>query len=300
MSDDNQVGWTDEQWNRVRKTVADEAQKARVAAQFLPLYGPLDPTLVAVPNLRLGYGTPERQRIEVDTNPGTFLTTISVLVQLRTSDVADPELASALVGFRRAANVIARIEDALVFNGQAGPDQNPSGLGTLQPIYTLTGGAQEDGLVTNNTSPPPSRVDAPIPDPVNGGNLVAAISTAIGRLEAAGQQGPYACVLSQDLFTVAHTPNDNLVLPRDRILPFLGNGPLLRSSTITAANTGVLVALGGEPVEMVVGSDISVTFLQVTTEPRTVFRVSEKVALRVKDWNAVALLHPAPAAAARR
>jgi uncharacterized linocin/CFP29 family protein len=290
MSDDNQVGWTDEQWNRVRKTVADEAQKARVAAQFLPLFGPLDPTVVAVPNLRLGYGTPAQQRIEVDTNPGTFLTTISVLVELRTSDLADPELASALVGFRRAANVIARIEDALTFNGQPGAGLPPGGLGGLAPIFSVTGGAQQDGLVPANPAAAGGRVDAPIPAPVNGENLVTAISTAIGNLEAAGQQGPYACVLSQDLFTVAHTPNNNLVLPRDRILPFLGNGPLLRSSTI-AATTGTLVSLGGEPVEMVVGSDISVTFLQVTLEPRTVFRVSEKVALRVKDWGAVATLH---------
>ena len=31
---------TDDQWNRIRQIVHDEALRARVAASFLPLYGP--------------------------------------------------------------------------------------------------------------------------------------------------------------------------------------------------------------------------------------------------------------------
>ena len=46
--------WSDEQWARVCKVGSDEAQKSRVAAQFLPLYGPVAPDVVAVPNFRLG------------------------------------------------------------------------------------------------------------------------------------------------------------------------------------------------------------------------------------------------------
>ena len=42
MTTDNpQVPWTDEQWARVNKVVQEEASRARIAATFLPLLGPL-------------------------------------------------------------------------------------------------------------------------------------------------------------------------------------------------------------------------------------------------------------------
>ena len=35
------LAWTGEQWERIRRVVHDEALRTRVAASFLPLYGPL-------------------------------------------------------------------------------------------------------------------------------------------------------------------------------------------------------------------------------------------------------------------
>ena len=40
-SGDSQVPWTDEQWALVRQAVQKEASRSRVAATFLPLFGPL-------------------------------------------------------------------------------------------------------------------------------------------------------------------------------------------------------------------------------------------------------------------
>ena len=48
-----------------------------------------------------------------------------------------------------------------------------------------------------------------------------------------------------------------------------------------------MVALGGEPVELVVATDMSLQFLQVTETPNYVFRVYEKLALRIKGQDAV-------------
>ena len=113
---------------------------------------------------------------------------------------------------------------------------------------------------------------------------------AIGRLEEQGHFGPFAVVLDQNLFLVAQTPSAALVLAQDRILPFLGGGPLLRSSTLNFAPgvaNGVVVALGGEPVELVIATDVCVQFLQVTAEPNFVFRVCEKMALRIKEPEAI-------------
>jgi hypothetical protein len=122
--------------------------------------------------------------------------------------------------------------------------------------------------------------------------LVTAVSDAIGQLEGNGHFGPFAVVLDQNFFLAVQTPDlASLVLPQDRIIPFLGGGSLLRSSTLPE-NSGVVVALGGAPIELVVASDVSLQFLQLTAEPRFVFRVSEKIALRIKEANAIATLAP--------
>lgn len=88
-------------------------------------------------------------------------------------------------------------------------------------------------------------------------------------------------------FAAVQTPQpSSLVLPQDRILPFLGGGALVRSSTLRP-KTGLLIALGGEPIDLVVGTDISVNFLQVTEDPLFVFRVYEKIVLRIKQPTAI-------------
>ena len=319
--------WSDEQWARVCKVVADEAQKARVAAEFLPLYGPVEPQVVAVPNFLLGVRPPSpapfaraANRLDVDSTPDDFLTTISVQVPLPSYQVGDPELGAALVAFRRAAVTIAKIEDAIIFNGQFARSQPPpptfpgGWLAGLPRVYSVSGGAAQPGLVpagivaaANRLAPAPRaanvfprvpiRVTTPgvgAPQPqqgLYGRRLVRGVVRAITALEGNGQSGPFACFFSQHAYNAVHTPSPNLVLPRDRILPFLGGDYLRRTNTIPEGY-GIIVALGGQPVEIVVARDISVRYQQQTGEPRFLFRVSEKIALRVKEWNAIAVLHP--------
>jgi hypothetical protein len=100
-------------------------------------------------------------------------------------------------------------------------------------------------------------------------------------------------VLGQGFFLRVQTPELGLVLPSDRIIPFLGGGPLLRS-TVLGDREGVVVALGGSPVELVISKDVSFQFLQLTDHPRYHFRVYEKMALRIKATEAIMALLPAP------
>jgi uncharacterized linocin/CFP29 family protein len=290
------LGWTEAQWNRICTAVTEEAQKARVAAQVLPVVGPEDGNTVAIP--RFALTTPNYQiaapqnRLAVDSNPTLNLTTISVNVHLRGHEVADPELRAALTMFRRAANYIARIEDALVFNGRsAGPNPAIVGMPAGVPlVFTISAdGIAESGVFTGPPAGPPVIPPRQVGvAPVQGDALVTAIVDAIGALEGEGQLGPFACILSTSLFRVACTPNQNsLVMPRDRILPFL-QGPLLRASG-AIPGWGAVIALSANPVEIVSATEIGVQFVQKTLEPRCVFRVSERVALRVKEWGAIAL-----------
>jgi len=293
--DDPQVPWTDEQWTRVNQVIQEEASRARVAATFLPLYGPLPGSTDFVRREVITYpaspAPPPAQRIEIADRDTIQLATLQVRVRVRSAQMADPEMRSVLALFRRAANVLARLEDAVIFRGlisPAPPAVVPAG-GAPPPVWEIHGGQVSDGLLLAAGS-----VVVPVP-PLPGGppvrpDLVAAVSAAIGVLEGSGHFGPFAVVLGQGYYTEVQTPRAaGFVLPQDQIIPFLGGGPLLRSSTLPA-NNGVMVALGGVPVELVVAADMSLQFLQVTQEPMYVFRVRERMALRIKEADAIATL----------
>ena len=61
---------------------------------------------------------------------------------------------------------------------------------------------------------------------------------------------------------------------------FYGTGTL-------PASTGLLVSVGGGPVDLVLGSDPEVEFMQIDAEGMYRFRTLERFALRVKDATAV-------------
>ena len=119
-----------------------------------------------------------------------------------------------------------------------------------------------------------------------GGQLVRGVVDSIQRLEERGHFGPFAVVLGRDLFRIATTPTKSLVLPTDRLAEFLDGRRVLRSGVLPP-NRGLVVALGGQPIELVLASDIDVRFLQATLEPRYVLRVFERLVLRIKELGAV-------------
>jgi uncharacterized linocin/CFP29 family protein len=304
MTNDNpQVPWTDEQWARVNKVVQEEANRARMAATFLPLVGPLPADTDFVREGLIQNQPTPPPNIGIQDRAVIQLATLQVKVPVRGAQMADPEMTSVLALFRRAANVLARLEDAVVFRGLARDPAWPNrfappinvGPPPPQRVWEITGGERSRGLWTNPLLyPSVPQVDiAALPFAHADTRLVRGIAQAIGLLEAQGQFGPFAVVLDQPLFLVAQTPTAALVLPQDRILPFLGGGPLLRSSTLNVARgvrSGVVVALGGEPVELVIATDVCVQFLQITAEPNFVFRVCEKMALRIKEPEAIVRL----------
>jgi uncharacterized linocin/CFP29 family protein len=274
MQSNPQVPWTEEQWARVNQAIQEEAQRARVAAKFLPLYGPLSPDTDFVRSVSI----PDSAPLKIDDKGTIELSTLQLQVELRGAQLADPEMGSALSLFRRAANIIARFEDAFVFNGlKNGQVEGAPGKGE-----TICGGKDFEGLAKIGAAG--SAID-------DGDALVEAVVKAIGDLEDKGHFGPFSVVLSQGLFLIAQQATEELrqVTPQDQILPFLNGGALLRSSVI-AEDEGVVVALGGEPIELVVATDMSLQFLQVTQTPSYLFRVYEKLALRIKDKTAIVRL----------
>jgi uncharacterized linocin/CFP29 family protein len=297
-SDLVELGWTEDQWNRIVGAVTEEAQKGRVAAQMLPLVGPEDASTIAVPQFQTTSVpfVPPGLRLTVNSDPDLYLTRIAVNVHLRSNEMADPSLSAALQMFRRAANYIARLEDSLVFYGRRNTSLGPPPVSVLNAppagipaVFDLTQDTHSvPGLLG---SPPPGlsprfQAGANIPPGgARGDGVFRTIVHAIDDLDSTGLLGPFACVLGNELFEDICTPNPNLVIPRDRILPFL-QGPLLRSGAV-ARDRGAVISLSGNAIELVVASDIQVSYLQTSLEPRWVFRVSERVAVRIKEPLAV-------------
>jgi uncharacterized linocin/CFP29 family protein len=288
----SQDPWTEAQWTRVQETVRDEAKKARVAASFMPVEGPLPDEAQTAPLQKLR--ARPRRPLEIVDHDTQRLTTLAVNVALRGAQVAEPDLSSALVAFRRAANLIARAEDYVVFLGQ--PSATPAVPGRLAPCV-IRGGAKFDGLL------PIALKQAQVPvggqHPVG---LVAAVSRAVSHLEQEGHLGPFAVVLGHFLFDAAHSPIGTLVLPSDRIRPLI-DGPLLRSSWLNQFSlnptgvskevpSGIVVSLADDLLDLVVAKEISVRWIQITRDdsPRHIFRVSQRFTVRVKQRSALVAL----------
>ncbi len=127
MSDNgHDLPWSAEQWAELQQLVQNSARKARIASSFLPLHGPLPPGQATVPALSMApelLGNLQRgeinQRLEIDEGRTLRLTTIACDVYVTSVQAEDPSLAAVRDLLARAADVIGRLEDAIVFNGNA-------------------------------------------------------------------------------------------------------------------------------------------------------------------------------------
>lgn len=285
---DGQITWGDAEWSRVRQIVHDEAMRVRVAASFLPLYGPLQGGAETAAMNRLGVRESEQTgapgMLEVDDHTTKPFASVSVNVHLKNHMLADPELLAATALFRRAAGIVARVEDAILFNGKKGAKLH--GTEGIENVFHIGGARDYEGLTTDREH----KVGIPGgPEVERGPNVFRAVVNAVLELEKSGYHRPFAVVLAHDLFRDIHEPiPKSMVLPRDGIPPII-EGPLVRSSSLPDG-TGLVISLQGDPVEIVVPSDISVRYLQATLEGSHVFRVSQRFLLRVKDGRAIAVL----------
>ena len=217
---------------------------------------------------------------------------------MRGAQMADPEMTSVLALFRRAANVLARLEDAVVFRGLV-PDpahHSLAGSRCSAQIWDIMAASRRLG---NQGGAAPGRGSGrAIPQRLT----VASFSGRRHDAEAgawwqryprplafwrrSGHFGPFAVVLDQGCFLSRRPPTETVMYCRKTASS--RSWAAVRCSvrprlTTLHGHSGVVVALGGAPVELVVATDMSLQFLQVTAEPNFLFRVREKIALRIKE-----------------
>jgi len=157
---------------------------------------------------------------------------------------------------------------------------------------------------------PPLGIDPP---PLTSQNLFNSIVSAVTTLEANSYAGPYYCILSNEAFIVVNSPTDAMILPSDRIVPFLGR-EILHSGQIgrtvppyeevgtpppppppppppyTDVVQGVVLSLVGNTLDLAVAVEPTPEFVTLDDKGAFHFRIYERFALRIKQPNAIVKL----------
>lgn len=265
----SQLNWTDAQWQVVNDTVKTEFGKASVATAIkLRARGPLPGGVETVRNERLLLNG---SKLKLDTDHSAAdlkLVNLTVHVELSNEQVSDQTLSNALLAFGRAANVLAQQEDRIVFDGfdPTSPTVNAFVANTVR---------EQKGLADAKER---LRFDIITDD---GPSLIAAVVAAIKRLEDNSHPGPFACVLGNRLHRTAYEPAQSLAITADTIAPIL-NGPVVRSGQ-AFSSLGFVIPFPTDAVDIVVGTEPKVDFLQRTDKGRFLFRVYERFVLRLRD-----------------
>jgi uncharacterized linocin/CFP29 family protein len=302
--------WSQEIWNRIDQAVHDECERTKVARKFIPLYGPVAPgELIVISDTVVRDG----QTLTVNESATIALVELQAEFTLTLQQVhREGELMTAVTLATRAANLLSQAEDVVIFQGQSAID----GIGgTQHPLFAdnkvrVRSGPAGDGLVKAAEANPiqvirVSPFEPEDPDDPNeprrfGERTFAAVADGYSRLQSGtglqqAHYGPYALALHNEPYADTYAPlATTLIMPADRIKPlttagFFGTGtlPSTGATPNVRETTGVLVSLGGNTMDLVVGMDAITAFLQEDTEGRYRFRVYERFALRLKDTSSV-------------
>jgi len=305
--------WTADIWTSIDTAVANEHKLTAIAAQFLT---------PPVPDGEMN-GTVDADRVLVGTTDGVLsvdegetrsIVEIAVQFKLRQSQVdheAQKKTAESLA--TRAANLLARAEDLLIFQPFADALKDPLfASGTVSLIIP-----NPDSKSTSVDSFLPADADQTItvlPAEVNpnnpalsiyGENTYAAVAEGYATLQN-NHYGRQALVLPlvilADTYATRTTTLDIPAITADRIKGLIGDRvygtstlPSFDKADPTKSAKGVLLALDGDTTDFV--SQLPPTVEVVTWDPKTsdfIFKVYERFALRLKDRKAVVELDFVP------
>lgn len=303
--------WTADTWAAIDKAVADEHKLTAIAAQFLtpPVLDSSHDGTVPADKVLVGDGGV----LSVDEGKTTQIVEISVQFKVRQSQVLKEEQLKTTQSLAtRAANLLARGEDLLIFQGSAGlsdPLFTSQSVVLITPDPTASSTHIEGFLPADNDQKimvEPAEVNSQNPTlSIYGENTYAAVAKGYAILQE-HHYGRQALVLPttiySDTYATRTTTLDIPAITADRIKGLIGNyvygtSTLPPFDNTTGDNTakGILLALDGDTMDFVV--QMGPTVAVVTQDPVRgdyVFKVYERFALRLKDRKAVVELDFVP------
>jgi uncharacterized linocin/CFP29 family protein len=265
---------TQEEWHQLDETVIEMARRQLVGRRFIDIYGPLGEGIQTITNdiyeeSRFGGLSLRGESLELTKPSRRVSLHIPILYKdfmLFWRDVAQARTLGIPLDMSAAANAAAGcalMEDDLIFNGSA--------------EFDLPGLMNVKGRLTHLKS-----------DWMESGNAFADVVEARNKLLKMGHSGPYALVVSPELYSLLHRVHKGTnVLEIEHIRNLVTDG-VYQSPTIKG-RAGVLVATGRHNLDLAIAEDFDTAFLE-QEQMNSVFRVYECVVLRIKRPSAICTL----------
>jgi hypothetical protein len=230
---------------------------------------------------------------DVDTNQMTITegktkpyVELSVKFLLTSGQVnADPTGAAVINLVKRAATYLASAEDLIILQG-AGSTQ--AGAVPLPGQVAVEAGAQsiiKDGIVGLAAGSPIAVNPSGSRPPKNSGEkILAGVEGGIARLTKNLQAPPFALILDTNALAAVSGSVINGVRTTDVLTPLLIGG--IYGTAAMPANTGLLLALGGDPTTIYFGSDPVTEPTHQESGGRYSFRIFERIQYVARDASA--------------
>ncbi len=284
--------WSQEIWKRIDQAVHDECKRTKISAKFIPLYGPISPAELTIPSDTVLI---DEQTLTV--NEAAVVPLIEILAEFTLTPQQverEEELMTAVTLATRATNLLSQAEDILIFQGNTAINTHP--LFTENKVSVRSGPAGSGLLNAPDPNSIIQIVNVPLLEPQErpqryGENTFGAVAEAYSRLQsgeglAQAHYGPYALVLHHMPYADTYAPlATTLIMPADRIKPLVMAG-FYGTGTLPSLR-GILVSLGGNTMDLVLGMDATTAFLQEDPSGNYRFRVYERFALRIKDNTSI-------------
>ncbi|MEW9670274.1 family 1 encapsulin nanocompartment shell protein [Ammoniphilus sp. 3BR4] len=263
-----------QEWGRMDQTVIDAARRQLIGRRFIDLYGPLGEGLQSVSNDIFdepqGGGISLRgETLEMSQPTRRVNLSIPMLYKdfvLYWRDVEQAKTLGMPIDMSPAANAAfqcARLEDDLIFNGFK--------------EFDLPGLMNVQGRLTHILS-----------DWMKSGQAFSDIVECINKLQQMGHVGPYALVLSPELYALIHRVHQGThVLEVEHVRELVTDGVF--QSPMIKGKSGVVVATGQHNLDLAVAEDFDTAFLD-RDNMNYLFRVFESVVLRIKRPSAICTL----------
>jgi uncharacterized linocin/CFP29 family protein len=265
---------TRDEWQELEETVFESTKKQLVGRRFIDIYGPLGEGIQSVTNDI--YETTERGAInfhgedsELSVPTRRVTLTIPMLYKdfiLYWRDIQQAKLLGSPIDFSASANAAqqcALLEDDLIFNGSK--------------EFHIPGLMNVKGKLTHIRS-----------DWMESGNAFSDVVEARNKLLRMGHTGPYALVLSPELYALVHRVHQGThVLEIEHIRELMTAGVF--QSPMIKSGTGAVVDAGKQNLDLAIASDFDTVFLD-QDNMNYFFRVYEAIVPRIKRPTAICTL----------
>ena len=262
------------EWEMLEETVVGVARKQLIGRRFIDIYGPLGQGVQSVTNdifeeTSLGGLSLRGDSLSLSTSTKRVNLTIPILFKdfiLYWRDIQQAKTLDMPIDMSPAANAAiqcSRLEDDLIFNGST--------------EFDLPGLMNVKGRLTHIRS-----------DWMESGKAFADVVEAINKLLQMGHTGPYALIVSPQLYSLLHRVHQGTnVLEIEHIRELVTDGVF--QTPVIKGNAGVVVATGKHNLDLAIAEDFDTAFLG-DEHMNHYFRLYECVALRIKRPSAICTL----------